>query len=75
MTASQTKILIPTRGGSRGRVQEVRTPPGMTYGRFLINTVQSLDRHTKSALSFDMYSQQFTLCYVLVRSPLLRIRF
>ena len=38
-------------------------PPGMTCGRFLINTVQSLDRHTKSALSFDMYSQQFTLCY------------
>ena len=50
-------------------------PPGMTCGRFLINTVQSLDRHTKSALSFDMYSQQFTLCYVLVKSPLLRIRF
>ena len=44
-------------------------------GRFLINPVQSLDRHTKSALSFDMYSQQFTLCYFLVKSPLLRIRF
>ena len=64
-----------SRGGSRGRVQGVRTPPGMTCGRFLINTVQSLDRHTKSALSFDMYSQQFTLCYFLVKSPLLRIRF
>ena len=50
-------------------------PPGMTCGRFLINTVQSLDRHTKSALSFDMYSQQFTLCYFLIKSPLLRIRF
>ena len=50
-------------------------PPGMTCGRFLINTVQSLDRHTKSAVSFDMYSQQFTLCYFLVKSPLLRIRF
>ena len=50
-------------------------PPGMTCARFLINTVQSLDRHTKSALSFDMYSQQFTLCYFLVKSPLLRIRF
>ena len=49
-------------------------PPGMTCGRFLINTVQSLDRHTKSALSFDMYSQQFTLCYFPVKSPLLRIR-
>ena len=67
-----------TRGGSRGRVQGVRTPtppPGMTCCRFLINTVQSLDRHTKSALSFDMYSQQFTLCYFPVKSPLLRIRF
>ena len=41
-------------------------PPGMTCDRFLINTVQSLDRHTKSALSFDIYSQQFTLCYFLV---------
>ena len=49
-------------------------PPGMTCGRFLINTVQSLDRHTKSALSFDTYSQQFTLCYFPVKSPLLRIR-
>ena len=66
---------IGLRGGSRGRVQGVRTrPPGMTCGRFLINTVQSLDRHTKSALSFDMYSQQFTLCYFPVKSPLLRIR-
>ena len=58
-------------GGCRG----CAPPPGMTCGRFLINTVQSLDRHTKSALSFDMYSQQFTLCYFLVKSPLLRIRF
>ena len=50
-------------------------PPRMTCGRFLINTVQSLDRHTKSAVSFDIYSQQFTLCYFLVKSPLRRIRF
>ena len=50
-------------------------PPGMTCGRFLINTVQSLDRHTKSAVSFDMYSQQFTLRYFLVKSHLFRIRF
>ena len=59
-------------GGCRGCAPP---PPGMTYGRFLINTVQSLHSHTKSALSFDMYSQQFTLCYFLVKSPLLRIRF
>ena len=64
----------------QGRIQGegaggAHPPPGMTCGRFLINTVQSLDRHTKSALSFDMYSQQFTLCYFLVKSPLLRIRF
>ena len=70
-----TLTLYSRRGGSRGRVQGVRTPPpGMTCGRFLINTVQSLDRHTKSALPFDMYSQQFTLCYFLVKSLLLRIR-
>ena len=50
-------------------------PPGMIYGNFLINTVQSLHSHTKSALSFDIYSQQFTLCYFPVKSPLLRIRF
>ena len=65
---------VHLRGGSRGRVQGVRTPPGMACG-FLINTVQSLHSHTKSAVSFDMYSQQFTLCYFLVKSPLLRIRF
>ena len=53
----------------------MRTPSaGVTFG-FLINTVQSLHSHTKSAVSFDMYSQQFTLCYVRVKSPLLRIRF
>ena len=72
----QLLVSPSNRGGSRGRVQGVRTPPPrMTCGRFLINTVQSLDRHSKSALSFDMYSQQFTLCYFLVKSPLLRIRF
>ena len=67
-TAQQRRIQGEGAGGAH-------PPPGMTCGRFLINTVQSLDRHTKSALSFDMYSQQFTLCYVLVKSPLLRIRF
>ena len=46
----------------------------MTCG-FQIYTLQSLQSHTKSAVSFDMYSQQFTLCYFLVKSPLLRIRF
>ena len=61
--------VIDIRGGSRGRVQGVRTPPGMTCGRFLINTVQSLHSHTKSALPFDMYSQQFTLCYFLAEKP------
>ena len=59
-------------GGCRGCAPP---PPWMTCGRFLIYTVQPLDRHTKSALLFDMYSQQFTLCYALVKSPLLRIRF
>ena len=44
-------------------------PPGMTCGRFLINTVQSLDRHTKSAILFDMYSQQFTVCYFPRQKP------
>ena len=58
-------------GGCRG----VRThPPQMICG-FLINTVQSLHSHTKSAVSLNMYSQQFTLCYFLVKSPLFRIRF
>ena len=56
------------RGGCRG------CAPRMTCG-FLINTVQLFHSHTKSAVSFDMYSQQFTLCYFLVKSPLLRIRF
>ena len=64
----------------QGRIQGegaggAHPPPRMTCGRFLINTVQSLDRHTKSALSFDMYSQQFTLCYFLVKSPLLQFVF
>ena len=69
------EININIRGGSRGRVQGVRTPPPRMTCGFLINTVQSLHSHTKSAVSFDMYSQQFTLCYFLVKSPLLRIRF
>ena len=51
-------------GGCRG----CAPPPGMTCGGFLINTVQSLHSHTKSALSFDMYSQQFILCYFLVKA-------
>ena len=49
------------------------TLPEMTCG-FLINTVQSLYSYTKSTVSFDMYSQQFTyLC--LLKSLLLRIAF
>ena len=49
------------------------TLPEMTCG-FLIKTVQSLYSYTKSAVSFDMHSQQFTyLC--LVKSLLLRIAF
>ena len=63
-----------TQGWIQGEGAGGAHPPGMTCGRFLINTVQSLDRPTKSALSFDMYSQQFTLCYFLVKSPLIRIR-
>ena len=48
---------------SRGRVLGVRTHPEMTCG--FLNTVQSLHSYTKSAVSFDMYSQQFTyLCLV-----------
>ena len=48
--------------------------PEMTCG-FLINTVQSLYSYTKSAVSFDMYSQQFTyLCLVKI-SLLLYIAF
>ena len=53
----------------------MRTPPPQMTCGFLINTVQSLHSHTKSAVSLNMYSQQFTLCYFLVKSPLLRIRF
>ena len=71
-------VLASVQGRIQGEGAGGAHPPGMTCGRFLINminTVQSLDRHTKSALSFDMYSQQFTLCYILVKSPLLRIRF
>ena len=76
------QFVHKTIGGNdkQGRIQGegaggAHPPPRMTCGRFLINIVQSLDRHTKSALSFDMCSQQFTLCYFPVKSPLLRIRF
>ena len=48
--------------------------PEMTRGS-LINTVQSLYSDTKSAVSLDMYYQHFTLCYCLVKSLLLHIRF
>ena len=66
---TQTLVFTKTAGRhnrvEQGRIQGegaggAHPPPGMTWGRFLINTVQSLDGHTKSALSFDMYSQQFT---------------
>ena len=51
----------------------MHTLPEMTCD-FLINTVQSLHSYTKSAVSFDMYSQRFTyLC--LVKRLLLRIAF
>ena len=47
-------------GGGAGGM----TLPEMTCS-FLINTVPSLHCYTKSAVSFDMYSQQFTyLCPV-----------
>ena len=56
-------LKMYNRAGSRGRVQGVRTPSsGVTCG-FFINTVQSLHSHAKCALSFDMYSQQFTLLF------------
>ena len=52
-------------GGCRGCAPP---PPEITlYGRFTANT--------KFAVSFDMYSQQLTLCYCLVKSLLLHIRF
>ena len=57
--AKAFKPGVDLEGGTRGV-----TLPEMTCG-FLINTVQSLYSYTKSAVSFDMYSQQFTyLCPV-----------
>ena len=73
-TPSVPDVTVQGRIQGEGAGGAHPSPPGMTCGRFLINTVHPLDRHTKSALSFDMYSQQFTLCYFLVKSPLLRIR-
>ena len=80
-TTQNNLTSSPSLLGNQGRIQGEGAggahPPSPwdDLGRFLINTVQSLDRHSKSALSFDMYSQQFTLCYFPVKSPLLRIRF
>ena len=60
-----TRPEVYLEGGCRGC-----SPP-----LFLIITVQSLYSYTKSAVTLDMYYQQFTLCYYLVKSLLLRIRF
>ena len=71
---STYKFTRPGAGGEGG-CRGVPTPlPEMTRG-FLINTVQSLYSYTKSTVSLDMYYQHFTLCYCLVKSLLLHIRF
>ena len=44
-------LILIRKGGSRGRVQGVRTPPEMTCG-FLINTVQSA-------------SQLYKICFII----------
>ena len=68
--------------GFRGRVQGVRTPSlEMTTNTthyvysIALTLCSPLYSYTKSAVSFDMYSQQFTLSYCLAKSLLLRIRF
>ena len=40
-----------------------------------IDIVQSASQLYKSTVSFDMYSQQFILCYCLGKGLLLRIRY
>ena len=57
-------------GGCRGCALPLKWPAA-----FQLTLCSLLHSYTKSALSFDMYSQQFTLCYCLVESLLLRIRF
>ena len=57
---------VDVEGGCRG------CPP---HPPFLIIAVQSLYSYTKSAVLLGMYYQQFTLCYCLVKSLLLCIRF
>ena len=68
--------------GFRGRVQEVRTPSlEMTINTthylysIALTLCSPLYSYTKSAVSFDMYSLQFTICYCLVKSLLFRTRF
>ena len=63
----------PYRDGSRGRVQGVRTPPPSRDKLRLSNTTGILQ--DMAGDMYDLYSQQFTLCYWLVKSLLLRIRF
>ena len=41
----------------------------------MLNAVKNGSLALKSAVLFDMYSQLFTLCYCLVKSLRLRIRF
>ena len=64
-------------GGFRGRVQGVRTPSGSLEMKtntthYVYSTALTLCSplysYTKSAVSFDMYSQQFTSCYCLVKA-------
>ena len=58
-------VTVSYRGGCRGRVQGARTAPSPSLDLWLSNTVIK-----KTAVLFDMYSQQFTLCYCLIKSLL-----
>ena len=62
----------PYRDGSRGRVPGVLTPPSRDELQLSNSTGILQDM---AADMHDLYSQQFTLCYCLVKSLRLRIRF
>ena len=80
--SKNTKKTLNSTHTRGGRVQGVHTPPPrdddeMTHYFYSValTLCSLLHGYTKSAVSFAMYSQQFTLCYCLQSQKSSRIHF
>ena len=78
-SAVKSCVLIDLVEGCRGCVPPPSPPwrwrPKPHFYSIALTLCSPLHSYTKTAVSFEMYFQQFTLCYCLVKSLLLHIRF